>query len=120
MISLQGPNASLILEKLVDKSALPENKRNHLGSVRIDGHDVVVARTGYTGESVCFELFPPRDFTEALWQKLVDHGAQPVGLGARDSLRLEAGLPLYGHELGEDPEGNEIPVFANHLARFAV
>lgn len=120
MVSLQGPNASSILEKLVDKSALPENKRNRLRAVRIDGNDVIVARTGYTGESVCFELFPPRDYTEALWQKLVGHGAQPVGLGARDSLRLEAGLPLYGHELGEDPEGNEIPVFANHLARFAV
>ncbi|HEY5701567.1 MAG TPA: glycine cleavage system aminomethyltransferase GcvT [Gammaproteobacteria bacterium] len=120
MISLQGPHASTILETLVDVSVLPEHKRNQLGVVDIEGNDVIVARTGYTGESVCFELFPPRDFTEALWQTLVDNGAQPVGLGARDSLRLEAGLPLYGHELGEDPDGNEIPIFANSLARFAV
>ena len=120
MIALQGPNASSILENLVDGSLLPENKRNQLSTLTIDGHNVIVARTGYTGESVCFELFPPRDFTEPLWQKLVDHGAQPVGLGARDSLRLEAGLPLYGHELGLDPDGNEIPIFANSLARFAV
>ena len=120
MISLQGPHASTILETLLDAEELPDNKRNLLATVTIDNQQVIVARTGYTGESVCFELFPPRDFTETLWQKLVDEGAQPVGLGARDSLRLEAGLPLYGHELGEDPEGNEIPIFANVLARFAV
>ncbi|MDX1513935.1 MAG: glycine cleavage system aminomethyltransferase GcvT [Gammaproteobacteria bacterium] len=120
MISLQGPHASTVLENVVDSARLPENKRNQLGTVTVEGHDIIVARTGYTGESVCFELFPPREFTETLWQKLIDAGAQAVGLGARDSLRLEAGLPLYGHELGEDPDGNEIPIFANHLARFAV
>ena len=120
MVSLQGPHASTILETLVDAADLPENKRNRLAAVDIDDRKVIIARTGYTGESVCFELFPPREFTETLWQKLVDKGARPAGLGARDSLRLEAGLPLYGHELGNDPEGNEIPIFANALARFAV
>lgn len=120
MISLQGPHASTILETVVNAADLPENKRNRLAAVDIDDRKVIIARTGYTGEAVCFELFPPRDFTETLWQKLIDRDARPVGLGARDSLRLEAGLPLYGHELGEDPEGNEIPIFANELARFAV
>lgn len=120
MIALQGPEASHVLERIVDGSELPENKRNRLRAARIDGHEVIIARTGYTGEAICFEIFPERDFTVELWQKLVDAGAVPVGLGARDSLRLEAGLPLYGHELGLDPEGREIPIFANGLARFAV
>jgi aminomethyltransferase len=120
MISLQGPHAQAIMETMTDLAALPENKRNQLSTCRVDGSDVIVARTGYTGEPVCFELFPPSDDAPALWQRCIDAGASPVGLGARDSLRLEAGLPLYGHELGEAPDGSEIPVFANDLARFAV
>jgi aminomethyltransferase len=120
MISLQGPNSADLLERIIDKRALPESKRNWLTTVTLDGHSVIVARTGYTGESIGFELFPPREYTLALWEKLIDLGAVAVGLGARDSLRLEAGLPLYGHELGEDPEQHEIPIFANDLARFAV
>jgi aminomethyltransferase len=82
--------------------------------------ELVVARTGYTGESVCFELFVPTSAAVELWQRLVGAGARPVGLGARDSLRLEAGLPLYGHELGLDIDGDAIPIFANALARFGV
>ena len=120
MIALQGPRASHVLENLLDVRELPENKRNRLGTVNIDGHELMVARTGYTGETVCFEIFPKHDFAVPLWQALIGHGAQPIGLGARDSLRLEAGLPLYGHELGLDPEGNDIPIFVNGLARFGV
>ena len=79
-----------------------------------------IARTGYTGEPVAFELFVPAHDGPALWDALVAAGAVPVGLGARDTLRLEAGLPLYGHELGADPEGREIPIFSCPLAAFAV
>ena len=120
MIALQGPNSAELMEQIADKRELPESKRNWLRTVTMDGMNVIVARTGYTGEAIGFELFPPRDYTVALWEKLIALGAAPIGLGARDSLRLEAGLPLYGHELGEDSEQREIPVFANDLARFAV
>ena len=81
---------------------------------------MLVARTGYTGEPICFELFIERRDAVKVWELLTERGAVPVGLGARDSLRLEAGLPLYGHELGLDPEGKEIPAFASDLSRFAV
>ena len=120
MISLQGPNASSIMEQIINKKDLPENKRNCLATTKIQGRAVMIARTGYTGEAVCFELFPPRDYAVELWETLFDLGAVPVGLGARDSLRLEAGLPLYGHELGLDPQNNDIPIFANAIASFAV
>ncbi len=120
MIALQGPHSAAVLEQVVAKSDLPENKRNRLSLARFEGSDLIIARTGYTGESVCFELFVEAGRTRALWERLVALGAAPVGLGARDSLRLEAGLPLYGHELGLDSEGRDIPIFANALALFAV
>jgi aminomethyltransferase len=88
--------------------------------VTISGVAVKVARTGYTGEPVCFELFADGEDGPMLWDRIVEKGATPIGLGARDTLRLEAALPLYGHELGQDPEGKEIPVFACPLAKFAV
>ena len=120
MLSLQGPATGVMLGRLVDPRTLPENKRNRLSTVDFEGRGMIVARTGYTGESVCFELFPESDVAPLLWERLVEAGATPVGLGARDSLRLEAGLPLYGHELGPGPDGRDIPLFANALARFAV
>ena len=120
MIALQGPHASSLLEQIVGRAALPENKRNHLSVAPFGGGELIVARTGYTGEAVCFELFPARGDTLELWRKLLALGAVPVGLGARDSLRLEAGLPFYGHELGADPDGREIPIFANPVASVAV
>ena len=108
MIALQGPESSSILEQVVDKGAFPENKRNRLSTAGFNGAKMVIARTGYTGESVCFELFIESGRAVSLWESLVGLGAVPVGLGARDSLRMEAGLPLYGHELGQDQEDHEI------------
>ena len=55
-----------------------------------------------------------------LWNRLVELGARPAGLGARDTLRMEASFPLYGHEMGTAPDGSEIPIFAVPLAKFAV
>ncbi len=120
MISLQGPMSKQIMLNLIGNGPLPEPMRNQLGRARINGTEVKIARTGYTGEPICFELFVERDAVIEIWEAIIAQGAHPVGLGARDTLRLEAGLPLYGHELGEDPEGKEIPIFASSLARFAV
>jgi glycine hydroxymethyltransferase len=69
----------------------------------LGGIDLIVSRTGYTGEEVGYELYVHPDQAVALWQLLLDrgepYGIQPCGLAARDSTRIEAGLPLYGHEL---------------------
>jgi aminomethyltransferase len=120
MLSLQGPRSKEILSGAMDSGRLPEPLRNSLSTVQICGSRVLVARTGYTGEPICFELFADRQNAPMIWDLLVQQGAVPVGLGARDTLRLEAGLPLYGHELGLDPADNPIPIFACNLARFAV
>lgn len=120
MISLQGPKSKNLLQNIIEKGDLPEPLRNKLSIVSIGGTEVRVARTGYTGEPICFELFISSDKAEYLWKYLEEKGAAPIGLGARDTLRLEAGLPLYGHELGLNQEGMDIPVFAIALGRHAV
>ncbi len=78
-----------------------------------------VSRTGYTGEPICFELFADGATAPCCGTSSWPKGATPLGLGARDTLRLEAALPLYGHGWG-DAEGKEIPIFACPLAKFAV
>jgi len=122
MLSLQGPRSRDLLAGLLDEggTGLPEPLRNELSVAHVDGAEVWIGRTGYTGEPLCFELFTARGQGLALWDALAGAGAEPVGLGARDTLRLEAGLPLYGHELGDDPAGDEIPIYAIALAPFAV
>jgi aminomethyltransferase len=126
MVALQGKASREILSGLIETGGLPEPLRNELSfaALRLPGDGrlapVRIARTGYTGEPVAFELFAAAHDGPALWDALVGAGAVPVGLGARDTLRLEAGLPLYGHELGLDPDGGEIPIFSCPLAAFAV
>jgi aminomethyltransferase len=120
MLSLQGPQSKRMLCDTIGSDALPDPLRNCVSVAHYRGAEMWVARTGYTGEPLCFELFLPADRATAMWNALHDAGAQPVGLGARDTLRLEAGLPLYGHELGQDPAGNPIPIFALAQARLAV
>ncbi len=107
-IALQGPKSLDILLALEcshdDREALIALRRSGLCEVTLDDIPVVVSRTGYTGESMGFELFIHPDHTVELWKKLLTagetFGIKPCGLGARDSLRTEAGLPLYGHEMG--------------------
>lgn len=125
MLSLQGPMSKQVLEAaLGDRRQLPKARRNSVAVVSVFDAKMPVARTGYTGEPLGFELFPPGSVAVRLWRRLLEVGEKagivPVGLGARDTLRLEAGLPLYGHELGTDAEGKEIPVLALPAARSAV
>ena len=120
MLSLQGPCSKKILQAIISQGSLPVPLRNKLSIVEIAGTKILLARTGYTGDPLGFELFIGSDAAVAIWDRIVAEGAQPVGLGARDTLRLEAGLPLYGHEFGDDPEGRPIPIYACSLARFAV
>ena len=120
MLSLQGPRSKDMLLPLLDTDLLPEPMRNQLCVGSIQGKKVLIARTGYTGEPLCFELFVENADAPDIWDLLIAQEAIPIGLGARDTLRLEAGLPLYGHELGMDPDDKEIPIFASPLSRFAV
>jgi aminomethyltransferase len=120
MISLQGPRSRSILQEAITGGVLPEPLKNALGAVTIGERKILVSRTGYTGEPLGFECFLAAADAPWLWDLFLEKGAIPVGLGARDTLRMEAGLPLFGHELGKDPAGQEIPIFACPLARFAV
>ncbi|MBX7166712.1 MAG: glycine cleavage system aminomethyltransferase GcvT [Pirellulales bacterium] len=99
MIAVQGPRAIELVAPLTS-SPVGELKYYTACHARLGDVEAVVSRTGYTGEDG-FELIVPAAAAERLWQGLVEAGAQPVGLGARDTLRLEAGMPLYGHELNE-------------------
>jgi aminomethyltransferase len=120
MLALQGPASRQILRGLLTRGRLPEPMRNAASVAEIAGVPVRVARTGYTGEPVGFELFLAAEDGTKLWDLLVERGATPCGLGARDTLRLEAGLPLYGAELGPDEHGRDIPIMAIPLARFGL
>jgi len=113
MMAFQGPATRKVLERILK---LPDPWRNRLKIDRVDGTRVIVSRTGYTGEPVCFEIFIPEERLQFLWELILSEGEKegilPAGLGARDSLRLEAGLCLHGHELGLDMEGKSIPAYA--------
>lgn len=116
LLALQGPQAKTILTKLAKEEDLPETFYNFKEDVDVDGINCLVSRTGYTGE-FGYELYCATEDAEALWKKLLQagakHGLIPCGLGARDTLRLEAGMPLYGHEMTEeiDPFEAELGMF---------
>ncbi|NTV36229.1 MAG: glycine cleavage system aminomethyltransferase GcvT, partial [Anaerolineaceae bacterium] len=109
-IALQGQKSREILLSLgcdaATKKRIMGLKRTQLCEAVVGGFDMVVSRTGYTGEKMAFELFVHPEKAVALWEALVAAGTplglKPCGLGARDSLRTEGGLPLYGHEMGGD------------------
>ena len=99
-IDLQGPLSKEFLQPLVHFS-LDELKYFSFRQTEIFGHEVLVSRTGYTGE-LGFELYSPNLIAPDLWDALIQVGATPAGLGARDLLRLEMGYSLYGNELDEE------------------
>ena len=104
LIALQGPNAAGILAPVTDAD-LAAVKYYASYPATVAGHPILLARTGYTGEDG-FELFTRPQDAEPVWDALTaagaGHGLVPAGLSARDTLRLEAGMPLYGNELGPD------------------
>ena len=109
-IALQGPKSRDILLAIDSdpktQKILRALKRNQLVNVEISNINVIVSRTGYTGEKFAYELFVHPDDVDKLFVSILEigekFGAKPIGLGARDSLRTEAGLPLYGHEFAGD------------------
>lgn len=124
MFAVQGPQSESLLQRLLTGGRLPEAGRNALSEADLDGISVKISRTGYTGEPIGFEVFLAAENAASLWQRLIEAGEPlgitAIGLGARDTLRLEAGLTLFGHELGTDPDGRPIPVLAAPSAAVAV
>lgn len=104
LIAIQGPHAARILARLTTAS-LADLRYYASARATVAGRDVLLARTGYTGEDG-FEIFTSPDDAETVWTALSDAGRDdgliPAGLAARDTLRLEAGMPLYGNELSSD------------------
>ena len=107
-IALQGPKSQEILLAMgvsaETRKRIQALQRTELCDARVGGFDLIVSRTGYTGEKMAFELFVHPERAVDLWNAILKaggkFGVKPIGLGARDSLRTEAGLPLYGHEMG--------------------
>jgi aminomethyltransferase len=100
MIAVQGPRAVELCRGLTDADA-GQLAYYHAAPTRCLGQQCVLSRTGYTGEDGV-EIMIGATHGPALWEELVRRGAKPCGLGARDTLRLEAAMPLYGHELSEE------------------
>jgi len=110
-VAVQGPHVNRFISQLFPVSGLIAVERpaalekNQIDAFIFEGKDVYVSRTGYTGEDG-FELIAPNEIIKILWERIMelgrDHGVKPAGLGARDTLRMEMGYPLYGHELSED------------------
>ena len=117
LIALQGPGAADLLDALcqLDQGMKPSSLRFFAwGEGNFDGRRVFAGRTGYTGEDG-FELSMSNEDAPFIWNALKEAGALPCGLGARDVLRLEAGLPLHGHEI--DPETSPIEAGLHRFVR---
>ncbi|MEF2276741.1 glycine cleavage system aminomethyltransferase GcvT [Deinococcus sp. YIM 134068] len=100
LLAVQGPQAEAMLQPHISVD-LTAKKKNAYFPAKLFGFEVWLARTGYTGEDG-FEIFTDAGEAETVWDRLLAVGFTPAGLGARDTLRLEAGFPLYGHEFAEN------------------
>jgi len=103
-LALQGPKSFEIITKLVDPEKLPVKYYSFTENIEVGGIRCLVSKTGYTGEDG-YELYTANEDAAPLWEKLMAAGSPsgliPCGLGARDTLRLEAAMPLYGHEMND-------------------
>lgn len=99
-VAVQGPEAEAAVEKLLGLE-VKDIPFYNFKTFNVDGEEIIVSRTGYTGEDG-FEIYGSHDYTRKVWDKLMEGGVQPCGLGCRDTLRFEVGLPLYGDELAAD------------------
>lgn len=101
-LALQGPKAAAIARTVAGEAPLALGYYSFLSEIRVAGRPCLVSRTGYTGEDG-FEFYTAPEHAIHVWEALLQSGeAVPAGLGARDTLRLEAGMPLYGHELSPE------------------
>jgi aminomethyltransferase len=104
ILAIQGPKAISLMSKV-----FPEAKdlpAMHFCEVIFEGKKMILSHTGYTGAGGV-EIYAPTPLIILLWDRIIDEGAVPIGLGARDTLRLEMGYALYGHEISEDIAANE-------------
>lgn len=99
-VAVQGPKAEDTLEEVLGLQ-VRDLKFYTFKTINVDGGEVIVSRTGYTGEDG-FEIYGSHDYIRNVWDKLMEAGVTPCGLGCRDTLRFEVGLPLYGDELADD------------------
>lgn len=100
-IAIQGPKSQELLQKLVDFDLDKMEYYHFQDDITLDGKKVLISRTGYTGEHG-YEIYSAWDDGKAIWDKLIELGATPCGLGCRDTLRFEASMPLYGNEMDEE------------------
>lgn len=100
-LAVQGPDSPKIMATVLDLAEADQLRFYTCRTFHRQGHEILVSRTGYTGEDG-FEIYGPQDAIINMWNALIAAGVTPCGLGCRDTLRFEAGLPLYGDELGDD------------------
>ncbi|MEM7802258.1 MAG: glycine cleavage system aminomethyltransferase GcvT, partial [Chloroflexota bacterium] len=100
LLALQGPKSKEVLIKAgANRDALDQLGWANQAAIQVGNDELIISRTGYTGERIGYEIFATPQNIDTLWQALTNSGATPAGLAARDSVRIEAGLPLYGQEL---------------------
>ena len=104
-LALQGPKSKEIISKLIPESELPQKYYTFNYPITLKGEKCLISYTGYTGEDGC-EIYMPNEIAEYVLDQLLslgkDEGILPCGLGCRDTLRLEAAMPLYGHEMNDE------------------
>lgn len=104
-LALQGPKALTVLRKLTSEEQIPQKYYHAVFDAEVAGIPCIVSKTGYTGEDGV-EIYLAAEYAPKMWNVLLENGKEegviPCGLGARDTLRMEAAMPLYGHEMNEE------------------